>query len=72
MSARDHFSTSELRLKSRAAEDAPDDINEILAGLPLAFHRLFAGECREFATDSRFLRCCNLLGRMRASSIFSL
>ena len=61
MSTRDDFSTSEFRLKSRAAETLLTTSAKFLPELVGLSPPLCANGC-EFATDSRFLRCCDLLG----------
>src|ERR1700730_717360 len=61
MSTKDDFSTSEFRLKSRAAETLLTTSAKFLPELVGLSPPLFANGC-EFATDSRFLRCCDLLG----------
>jgi hypothetical protein len=61
MSTKDDFSTSEFRLKSRAAETLLTTSAKFLPELVGLSPPLCANGC-EFATDSRFLRCCDLLG----------
>jgi len=50
-----------VQAKESRGRDAPDDISEILARTRWPSPTLCANGC-EFATDSRFLRCCDLLG----------
>jgi hypothetical protein len=61
MSTKDDFSTSEFRLKSRAAGTLLTTSAKFLPELVGLAPPLCANGC-EFATDSRFLRCCDLLG----------
>ena len=61
MSTKDDFSTSEFRLKSRAAETLLTTSAKFLPELVGLLPPLCANGC-EFATESRFIRCCDLLG----------
>src|ERR1700676_4441153 len=61
MSTKDDFSTSKFRQKSRAAETLLTTSAKFLPELVGLSPPLCANGC-EFATDSRFLRCCDLLG----------
>ena len=61
MSTQDDFSTSEFRLKSRVAKTLRTTSAKFLPELVGLSPSLCANGC-EFATDSRFLRCCDLLG----------
>ena len=49
------------RLNESLGMHAPDDISKFLPELVCPLPVLRANDC-EFATDSRFRRCCNLLG----------
>ena len=61
MSMKDNFSTSEFRLKTRAAETLLTTSAKFLPELVGLSPPLCANGC-EYATDSRFLRRCHLLG----------
>jgi hypothetical protein len=61
MSAKDDFSISEFRLKSRAAETLLTTSAKFLPELVGLSPPICANGC-EFETDSRFLRFCDLLG----------
>ena len=61
MSMKDNFPTSEFRLKSCAAETLLTTSAKFLPELVGLSPPLCANGC-EFATDSRFLGCCDLLG----------
>jgi hypothetical protein len=61
MSTKDDLSTSGFRLKSRAAETLLTTSAKYLPEL-VGLSPSLCANSREFATDSRFLRCCDLLG----------
>src|SRR5260370_42693269 len=60
-STKDDFSTSEFRLKSRVAYMLLTTSAKFLPELVGLCPPVCANGC-EFARDSRFLRCCDLLG----------
>jgi hypothetical protein len=68
MSTKDDFSTSEFRLKSRAAETLLTTSAKFLPELVGLSPPLCANGC-EYATDSRFLRRCHLLGERVLSAL---